>query len=80
VSKPHEPADADIELSAEITAAELHFREQPSTRVDFFADPDSESGSGSDRTNLPRYVTEGATYRNIHVDYRLATRLTDPDI
>jgi hypothetical protein len=78
VPRPRRPEHADIELTSRVTAAELTFHEQPRTRVDFFAEPGSEAASGSDRVNLPDEVTENVTYRDVRVDYRLATRLDAP--
>lgn len=56
-------------------ADELRFDEVPDTDVRFFGEPDHESASGSDRTNLPEKVEPGVTYRDVRVDYRLASRL-----
>jgi hypothetical protein len=58
---------------------ELRFFKPPETDVGFFGEPGHESASGSDRTNLPARVESGVTYRNVRVDYRLASRLTRPD-
>jgi hypothetical protein len=59
-------------------AAELRFDETPETEIRFFGEPGHESGSGSDRTNLPETVEPGVTYRNVRVDYRLASRHAEP--
>jgi hypothetical protein len=77
--RPSRPRAADIELVASVQADELRFDEQPETDVRFFGEPGHESASGSDRTNLPEKVEPGVTYRNIRVDYRLASRLTQPN-
>jgi hypothetical protein len=71
------PPAADIEFVASIEAGELRFDESPETDVRFFGEPDHESTSGSDRTNLPEKVEPGVTYRKVRVDYRLATRLVE---
>jgi hypothetical protein len=76
--RPSRPRAADIELAAAVQADELRFDEQPETDVRFFGEPGHESDSGSDRTNLPEKVEPGVTYRNIRVDYRLASHLTQP--
>jgi hypothetical protein len=70
---------ADIELVALVQANELRFDEPPKTEVRFFGEPGHESASGSDRTNLPDNVEPGVTYRNVRVDYRLASRLAEPE-
>jgi hypothetical protein len=76
--RPSRPRVADIEFVASVQADELRFDEPPETDVRFFGEPGHESASGSDRTNLPEKVEPGVTYRNVRVDYRLASRLTLP--
>lgn len=76
--RPSRPHSADIELVASVEADELRFDEPPETEVRFFGEPGHESASGSDRTNLPEKVESGVTYRNVRVDYRLASRLAEP--
>lgn len=76
--RPSRPQSADIELAASVQAEELRFDEPPETEVHFFGEPGHESASGSDRTNLPGSVEPGVTYRDIRVDYRLASRLAEP--
>jgi len=75
--RPEHPGAADIELLASVEAAELRFDEPPETEVRCFGEPGDQSASGSDRTNLPEKVEPGVTYRNVRVDYRLATRLVE---
>lgn len=79
-ARPQRPAaEADVEVNATVVAAELTFHDGPRTRVESFAEPDGESGSGSDRYNLPDRVEPGVTYRDVRVDYRLASKLIVPD-
>jgi len=73
--RPGRPPSADIELVAWVEADHLRFDVQPETQVRFFGEPGHESTSASDRTNLPENVRSGRTYRNVRVDYRLASRL-----
>jgi hypothetical protein len=73
--RPDRPRNPDIELTASIEADELRFEEVPETEVRFDGEPDHESASGSDRTNLPEEVEPRVTYRDVRVDYRLATRV-----
>jgi hypothetical protein len=73
--RPRRPHSADIEFVASLEADELRFDEPPETEVRFFGEPGHESASGSDRTNLPEKVEAGVTYRDVRVDYRLASRL-----
>jgi hypothetical protein len=76
--RPSHPQRADIELVARVRADDLRFDKTPETEVRFFGEPGHQSASGSDRANLPDEVEPGVTYRNISVDYRLATRLAGP--
>ena len=62
-------------MLATVQADELRFEQAPETEVRFFGEPGHESASGSDRTNLPEKVEPGVTYRDVRVDYRLASRL-----
>jgi hypothetical protein len=75
--RPERPRQPDIEFTASVKADELRFDEVPDTDVRFFGEPDHESASGSDRTNLPEKVEPGVTYRDVKVDYRLATRVRE---
>jgi hypothetical protein len=77
--RPSRPHSADIELLASVQANQLRFDERPQTEVRFFGEPGHESASGSDRTNLPERVEPGVTYRDVRVDYRLASRLAAVD-
>jgi hypothetical protein len=77
--RPSRPHSADIELLASVQANQLRFDERPQTEVRFFGEPGHESASGSDRTNLPERVEPGVTYREVRVDYRLASRLAARD-
>jgi hypothetical protein len=73
--RPRRPDPADLDFTATVEAEELHFDEVPETSVVFTGDPGQQSASGSDRINLPDRVEEGVTYRDVRVDYRLASRL-----
>ncbi len=77
--RPERPRQPDIEFTASMKADELRFDEVPDTDVRFFGEPDHESASGSDRENLPEKVEPGVTYRDVKVDYRLATRVRAAD-
>ena len=78
VKRPSRPRSPDIEFAASVRAAELRFVEPPETDVRFIGEPGHASASGSNRTNLPEQVQFGVTYRNLGVDYRLASRLASP--
>ena len=70
------PRPPDIELSATVEAENLRFREVPETDVTFDGVPGHQSHSGSERRNLPEQVEPAVTYRDVRVDYRLASRLS----
>lgn len=72
-------AKPDIEFGARIDAKEIRFKEVPETKVEFFGTPDHESEHGDRRTNLPERLEAGKTYRNVRVDYRLASKLVFDD-
>ncbi|MEV0612938.1 hypothetical protein AB0I81_06400 [Nonomuraea sp. NPDC050404] len=76
--KPEHPHDADVQISASVTARELRFRERPEVTVHAEAEPGGECVSGSARTNLPDQVVAGVTYRDIRIDFRVAAKLADP--
>ena len=69
----------DIEFGARVDAEELRFGEAPETQVEFFGTPRYEARHGDRRTNLPEEVEAGRNYRNVRIDYRLATKLALDD-
>lgn len=60
-------------------AEKLRFEEEPQTDVRFRGSEGRETFSGSERENLPDHVRPGVDYRDVRVDYTLATRLTERD-
>lgn len=78
MNRPSRPRSPDIEFAASMRADQLRFLEPPETDVRFIGEPGHESASGSDRTNLPEKVDFGVAYRNVGVNYRLASRLAGP--
>ena len=50
--------------------------EVPETKVEFFGNPGHESEHGDRRKNLPDEVEADKTYRDVRVDYRLASTLS----
>ncbi|WP_069813425.1 hypothetical protein [Streptomyces sp. TP-A0874] len=60
-------------------AERLRFDEPPETDVSFSGSPGRESTSHSERRNLPDPVEEFTDYRDVRVDYTLATALTGDD-
>lgn len=66
---------AEIVFRATVRADELRFHAVPDTSVEFTGDADSDSTSGSVRTNLPDQVAEKVVYRDVRIDYAIAARL-----
>ncbi|GAA1668118.1 hypothetical protein GCM10009733_077060 [Nonomuraea maheshkhaliensis] len=77
---PERPEVPDVEIRASVKARELRFRARPEVRTHAETEPSGEHASGSDRTNLPAQVAAGVTYHDIQLDFRIAARLTDPDL
>lgn len=71
--------ECDVEISASVSADELTFREVPQVRSRTWGDPDHEGTSGSDRSGLPHGVRSAVVYTDVHVDYRLASRIRLPE-
>ncbi|MEV0704151.1 hypothetical protein AB0I53_40395 [Saccharopolyspora sp. NPDC050389] len=70
---------AEVTFTSMVYAREMRFHEVPDTQVEFTGHPGEESVSGSERTHLPDPVLAGVTYREVHVDYRIVSRLrTEP--
>ncbi|NDU72747.1 hypothetical protein GWI34_08905 [Actinomadura sp. DSM 109109] len=69
---------ADILFTARVKADELRFDVVPDVTVTFTEGSSDESGSGSDRTNLPDKVRPHTTYANIQIDYAIAAKLSPP--
>lgn len=53
----------------------MRFGSRPETEVGFHGSPGRESVSRSERENLPDQVQAETDYRDVRVDYRMATRL-----
>lgn len=68
----------DVEISASVSADELSFAEVPEVRSRTRGEPKGESTSGSERSGLPHGVRSGQVYEDVRVDYRLASRIPDP--
>ena len=75
---PEQLVSADIAFTAGVRAQQLRFGEVPQTRTEFTGFPAFESASGSDRANLPERVEQDVTYRDVRVDYWLATKVIYP--
>ena len=70
---PDTAADAlvGIAIDATVRAKEVQFREAPRTGVRLSGTPGTGTLSCTQRTNLPRPVRAGETYRDVEVRWRL---------
>jgi hypothetical protein len=68
---------ADIEIGAAARAKRLRFRRKPETRVEFEGSPEPESGSRTERENLPEEVEPGVVYRDVEVRWIAGARIDD---
>jgi hypothetical protein len=82
------PGEPDVEIGAAASAKKLRFRKKPKVEVKTHAehelDPqvrdelervEAESGSHTERENLPDEVEPGVTYRDVRVRWRAGARL-----
>ena len=66
--------EPDVEISAAVRAAELHFECKPEVEVRAYSDSGASGESESERENLPDELEAGVTYRDFAVRWRLAAR------
>lgn len=71
------PDDADLAITANVTARELRFEEVPNPTVEFTGTPERLTVWEADRENLPRPVQPGVTYRDIGIRLRITSRFAD---
>jgi len=67
----------DIAIIARVEARELRFNSQPQTSLRISGCPQLDTSMVVLRSNLPKPVQPGVTYRNVVVDFRLLMKLTD---
>jgi hypothetical protein len=72
--------EPDVEIAAAVRADELRFECKPQVEVRAYADSAASAESVSARENLPDELEHGVTYRDFAVSWRVAARLSDPDI
>lgn len=71
--------NADLAITANVTARELRFETVPETRVEFTGQPERRTQWDAARENLPRPVQPGVTYRNIGVRLKIVSVFADID-
>jgi len=67
----------DIAIMARVEARELRFNAAPQTSLTIRGCPQLDTSMVVLRSNLPKPVQPGVTYRNVVVDFRLLMKLTD---
>lgn len=72
-------ADADLSITARVTAESLRFEKVPNPRVEFTGRPERRTVWESDRENLPQEVRPGVTYRDIGITLRITSVFADID-
>ncbi len=71
--------NADLSITARVTAESLRFEKVPNTRVEFTGKPARETVWEAERENLPQQVQPGVTYRNIGITLRITSVFADID-
>jgi hypothetical protein len=71
--------DADLVIIANVQAKELRFETVPNPNVEFPGQPQRATEWSAERTNLPRPVQPGVTYRDIGIRLKIVSRFADID-
>lgn len=72
-------ANADVSITARVTADSLRFEKVPNPHVEFTGRPKRETAWESERENLPREVRPGETYRNVGITLHIRSVFADID-
>jgi len=78
-SAVRDDANADLSITARVTADSLLFEKVPNPRVEFKGRPERATVWEAERENLPQEVRPGVTYRNIGVTLRIVSVFADID-
>jgi hypothetical protein len=78
-SQPTATTDADLSITANVTARELRFEVVPNPTVEFSGKPERETVWDAERDNLPRPVQPNVTYRNIGIRLKITSIFSDID-
>ncbi len=71
--------EADLVITANVTARELKFEAVPDPKVEFTGKPERVTSWEAERTNLPRPVQPGVTYRDIGIRLKIVSVFADID-
>lgn len=66
-----------MEFGGRVRADRMRFREPPRTCVRFHGSPRHEATTSQRRVNLPKPVSPGEEYRDVHVAYGAENRLRE---
>jgi hypothetical protein len=69
--------EADLSITARVTARELRFEKVPNPKVEFTGQPRRETVWEAERENLPDAVQPGVTYRNVGITLRITSVFAD---
>jgi hypothetical protein len=69
----------DIVIKGKVTAREVRFESQPEVSVQWRGCPGLDTTRVSVRTNLPKPVQPGVTYRNVELDFQVSGWLREID-
>src|SRR5688500_15573956 len=72
-------AEADLSITARVTADSLRFEKVPNARVEFTGRPERATVWESERVNLPEQAQPGVTYRDIGITLRITSVFADID-
>ncbi|HEX8559443.1 MAG TPA: hypothetical protein VF668_15180 [Pyrinomonadaceae bacterium] len=72
-------AEADVSITARVTADSLRFEKVPNPRVEFTGRPERRTAWESERENLPEQAQPGVTYRNVGITLRIVSVFADID-
>jgi hypothetical protein len=67
----------DIEISARVTIREMKFEQVGNPKVEFSGNPKRDTVWDADRTNLPRQVEPGVTYKDVTVRLLITSTFAD---
>jgi len=73
------PEEADLSITANVTARELRFEIVPDPKVEFTGRPERHTSWEAERQNLPRPVQPGVTYRDIGIQLKITSVFADID-
>ena len=68
----------DLDIVTSVKAKEVRFGRVPETRLWFDGEPGQQSESKIERDNLPEEVEPDVTYRDVTVNWTVASRLVHP--